>query len=210
MYPGACPALARRAYSEGQRLTAADLRACTDAGINELTVLRLDAGDVLEDVAVARAAKAIAGTQLRVAKPVAGRANIFARAAGLLRVDAEAIEKLNAIDPMLTVATLPDRQPVVAGRLAATVKAISFAVKGVSVVKWEKRRAPLSVAAYRKLRVGLIQTVLPTTKPTLLAKGVAQTEQRLAACRAVLVQQQTCAHEVSELATAIAASKRRD
>ena len=195
--------------AKGKRLTAADLRACADAGITELTVLRLDAGDVLEDVAVARAAKAIAGTQLRVAKPVAGRANIFARAAGLFRVDAEAIAKLNALDPMLTVATLPDRQPVVAGRLAATVKAISFAVKGASVGKWEKRRAPLRLASYRKLRAGLIQTVLPTTKPSLLAKGVVQTEQRLAACGAALVQQQTCAHEVSDLAAAIAASKKK-
>ncbi|MBF2734617.1 MAG: 4-diphosphocytidyl-2C-methyl-D-erythritol kinase, partial [Betaproteobacteria bacterium AqS2] len=194
--------------AKGSRLTAADLRACAAAGIEELTVLRLAAGDLGEDAAAARAAKAAAGPQLRTAKAVAGRVNAFAKRAGLFRVDEKALRRLNAIDPALTIATLPDRQHVAKGQMVATVKAIRFAARAASVARWERGASAMHVAPYRRLRAGLIQTTLPTTRQSLLAKGVALTESRLRDCEALLAEQQTCAHDDAELAAALAQARR--
>ena len=190
--------------AKGRRLTAADLRACAAAGVEELTVLRLAADDLGEDAAAARAAKAAAGPQLRIAKALAGRVNAFARRAGLFRADGAALRRLNAIDPALTIATLPDRQHVVKGQMVATVKAIRFAVREASVAKWERIGDAVHAAPYRRLRAGLIQTALPTTRQALLAKGVALTERRLRDCGALLAEQHTCAHQADELAAALA------
>ena len=65
---------------------------------------------------------------MRVEAPFTGRSNLYAEAAGLLVVDRAAIDRLNRIDPAITVATLPEFAVVEPGRMVATVKIIPFAV----------------------------------------------------------------------------------
>ena len=98
------------------------------AGIAELTVARLDPGDVPEDEAAADIAQAVAGDRVRVDEAFTGRANLFAEEAGVLVVDRAAVDRLNRVDPSITFATLAAFAPVVAGKMIATVKIIPFAV----------------------------------------------------------------------------------
>ena len=65
----------------------------------------------------------------------------MAASAGLLVVEAAAIDAINALDEAITVATLTPMRPVVAGEMIATVKIIPFAVPGRSL------DASLAVAA---------------------------------------------------------------
>ena len=53
----------------------------------------------------------------------------------MLVVDRAKIDRLNRIDPAITVATLPEFAVVEAGRMIATVKIIPFAVAGASLVR---------------------------------------------------------------------------
>ncbi len=64
-----------------------------------------------------------------------GRANIFAEAPGVLVVEREAVDRLNRIDPAITLATLDEYAPVEAGRMVATVKIIPYAVAGDLVAR---------------------------------------------------------------------------
>ncbi len=102
-------------------------------GVAEVVVARLDAGEVGEDEAAGRLAAAMAGPGLAARAPFTGRANLHAEGPGVLEVDAAAVDAANAIDPMLTVATLPRWQRVAAGTMAATVKVIAFGVADASV-----------------------------------------------------------------------------
>jgi molybdenum cofactor cytidylyltransferase len=45
----------------------------------------------------------------------------------------DAIARLNAVDPMITLATVPPWQRVVAGTMVGTVKIISYAVAGAAL-----------------------------------------------------------------------------
>jgi len=106
----------------------AEAAALEAAGIDDIVVARLEAGDVSEDAAAAEIATAIAGEGVHVDRAFTGRANLFARAPGVLVVDKDAIDRINRVDEAITVATLSAYKPVVAGEMIATVKIIPFAV----------------------------------------------------------------------------------
>ena len=91
---------------------------------------RLEHGDVGEDEAALKLAKRLAGAHLRCSAPFTGRVNLFAEAAGLAIIDADAIDRLNAVDEAITAATLPPHRAVADGDMVATVKIIPFAVPG--------------------------------------------------------------------------------
>ena len=112
---------------KGQIVTAERRRALSAAGVAEVVAARLEPGDVGEDEAARRLAERLAGAHLRLEPPFTGRVNLFAREAGLVVVDAEAIRRVNGVDEAITVATLAPFRAVAAGDMAATVKIIPFA-----------------------------------------------------------------------------------
>jgi molybdenum cofactor cytidylyltransferase len=69
---------------KGTLIGATEADALEAAGIDEIVVARLEAGDVSEDVAAAEIAAAIAGEGVHVDRAFTGRANLFARGAGIL------------------------------------------------------------------------------------------------------------------------------
>ena len=75
------------------------------AGIAAITVARLEPGDVSEDEAAGEIAAAVAGEGVRVDPAFTGRANLFAETGGVLVVDREGIDRLNEVDPDITLAT---------------------------------------------------------------------------------------------------------
>lgn len=123
---------ARGRIRKGRRLDADDLAALREAGMRAVTVARPAPGDLDEDEAAARIAAALVpdpeAAGLRVTEASTGRVNLYARAPGVLRLDAEAVHRLNALDPMVTLATLAPHSRVAAGTMVATVKIISYAV----------------------------------------------------------------------------------
>ncbi len=175
------------------------------AGISEIVVARLEAGDVSEDVAAAGIADAIAGESLHVDRAFTGRANLFAQTAGVLVVDKEAIDRLNRIDEAITVATLSAYKPVVAGEMIATVKIIPFAVAAAARDK-ALAAAPqpvVRVAPYRIRKVGVVSTLLPGLSPKVIDKTLRITAERLAPANATIIAERRVPHEQIALAAAI-------
>jgi molybdenum cofactor cytidylyltransferase len=116
------------AYKKGRRLSSEDLAALDAAGVRSVMAARLDPEDVHEDEAARVVAAAAAGAYLRVDKPFTGRVNLFAEQAGLVRLDAARIDRLNKVDEAITIATLPAFAPVEPKQMVATVKIIPFGV----------------------------------------------------------------------------------
>ena len=110
------------------------LAALAATGRAEITVAQLDPGDVPEDAAALRLAQALVrGPGLRLQVVGTGRVNLHAEGPGVLEVAADAIHAVNATDPMITVATLPEWQRVEPDVMAATVKIIAYAVPGAAL-----------------------------------------------------------------------------
>ncbi|MFZ5789176.1 MAG: NTP transferase domain-containing protein [Pseudomonadota bacterium] len=201
--------LGKLAFRKGRKLSAEDLAALSAAGVERVTVVRLEPGDVGEDEAAARIAAAVRGDHLAVAAPFTGRANLIAQAHGVLVLDKERLDRLNAVDEAVTLATLPPYDVVAPGDMVATVKIIPFSVPAEVIERclWIVAGEPLMrVAALRPRPVSLIQTRLPGIKESVLDKTLAVMNDRLAALGAPPAEDRRCAHEEMPLAAEIEAA----
>src|SRR6201995_5972371 len=79
-----------KVFRKGRALTAHDVIAIAAAGMTDVTVARLDIGDVPEDEAAARIAAAMVGEGVRAGAAFTGRANLYATTDGLAVIDAAA------------------------------------------------------------------------------------------------------------------------
>ncbi|HEX9449710.1 MAG TPA: molybdopterin-binding/glycosyltransferase family 2 protein, partial [Dongiaceae bacterium] len=193
-------------FKKGRYLSHDDLGALAAAGHDKVVVARLEAGDMGEDEAAAALAVAMAGSHIRVDPPFTGRANLFAEIDGVLCLDTETIDTINEVDETITLATLERYQPVKAGQMLATVKIIPFGVPRVmvdQVCAVAKASAQLRVAPFRRRRIGLIQTTLPTLKDSVLDKTSGVTLRRLMDLGCELADERRCLHDPAALTATI-------
>jgi molybdenum cofactor cytidylyltransferase len=192
---------------KGTQIGPTEIAAMKVAGITEVTVARLEPGDVSEDAAAADIATALAGDGVRIEDAFTGRVNLFAEHAGVLVVDKHAIDRLNRVDEAITFATLAAFAPVVEGEMIATVKIIPFAVAAAAreaAVAAARQTAPLiRVAPYRIRRVGIVSTLLPGLADKVVAKTLKVTQDRLAPSGAAIVAERRVAHDARALASAL-------
>ncbi|HEV2955494.1 MAG TPA: molybdopterin-binding/glycosyltransferase family 2 protein [Xanthobacteraceae bacterium] len=192
---------------KGTLIGKAEIAALEAAGIPELTVARLEPGDVPEDTAAGEIAAAIAGEGVHVERAFTGRSNLFAESAGVLVVDRAAVDALNRADDSITLATLPAFAPVVVGKMIATVKIIPFAVsqaaRDAALAAAAKAQPLVRVAPYRVRRLGIVSTVLPGLADKVIEKTLRITAERIAPAGARIVAERRVPHETAALAAAI-------
>jgi molybdenum cofactor cytidylyltransferase len=190
---------------KGTTVGPAEVAALTRAGVKEIVVVRLEEGDVSEDIAAASIARAVAGDGINVERAFTGRANLFAARAGVLVVDRTAVDRINAVDEAITFATLSAFKPVVEGEMVATVKLIPFGVEARlrdAAVEAAKGGA-LRIASYVIKRVGVISTMLPGLAPKVVDKTLKITAERLAPAGAAIMAERRVPHEEAALKAAM-------
>lgn len=201
-------AVADGVVRKGTVLDKGALARLAKAGLDTVVVAMLDPDDVHEDAAADRLAACLAGEHIVADPPFTGRVNLYAAKAGILRIDKAAIDALNRRDPAMTVATLAEFAPVEAGRLVATVKIIPYAVAGDSlaaaVSALEAAAPAIAVAPFRPMTVGVVSTLLPSLKPTIVDKTLRVLGERLAPAGASIVAERRVPHEAEAVASAIA------
>jgi molybdenum cofactor cytidylyltransferase len=199
--------LGTAALKKARVLSRADLDLIAAAGLSHIVVARLEPGDVGEDEAAQTIAAAAAGDAVEAAAPFTGRANLFARARGLLVFDRERLDRLNLVDEAITLGTLPPFAVVEPRMMVATVKIIPFAAPDEAVgrcIRLAREEGQLlRVAPFVARSVGLIQTRLPGLKESTLDKTREVTEGRLKALGCRLVAEERCGHTTAELAPLI-------
>lgn len=195
-----------RRLSKGHRLTKDDLAHLADAGVSSVTAVRLDDGDMQEDQAAQAIASAIPLGNLRMSDPATGRVNIYATTDGVFVASRDSVDRLNRIDPAITLACLADHVPVRAGDMVATVKIIPLAVPGARVVEAAELVAyavPFEVKPYRPRQVTLIATQLPSLKTSVMDRTARLLEHRLAASGSRLTNEIRISHETDTLTEAL-------
>jgi molybdenum cofactor cytidylyltransferase len=204
------------AFKKGRVLSEADVAELRERGVEAVVATRLEPGDVPEDEAAARLAAAVAGPGVRAGAAHTGRVNLFATARGLLVADAPRVDRLNARDEAITLATLPAFAVVDPGRMVGTVKIIPFAAPAgaladcVALAGGDAERPVIRVAPFRPLRYRLVQTVLPGTPAKVLDKTSRVTAERVAGVGGELAGEARCPHEVVPLAAELGRSPDAD
>jgi molybdenum cofactor cytidylyltransferase len=192
---------------KGEILTAAHLAEMAAEGYDTVITARPDPGDITENDAAARVAAALApdpaAVNLRLSKAFTGRVNLIAEGAGVVQLDPDRLTTLNRIDPMLTLATVPQYQQMAQGGMVATIKIISYALSGQAVETAERLladRPAIQLVAPVLKTARLIVTEIPGGAGE---KGVAAIEARLNALDMQLIQTDTVPHKLDALTQAL-------
>jgi len=156
-------ALPKGLLRKGMVLDRDALNTLTRAGISDVTVARLEPGDVHENTAADLLAKALvpdpAAAHLRLAPASTGRVNIFATEHGVAAIEADKINAVNVVHPMVTVATVPEWQRMAVRGMVATVKIISYAAPEDAIAQACKAgRDALRMRPVKRKTAALIQT----------------------------------------------------
>ncbi len=198
--------LAGGALKKGTVLGPTEIKRLATAGIARVTAVRLDPEDVSEDVAAARIAAALAGQEVEVAAATTGRVNLYARQAGLLRLDAARIHAANRVHEGLTIATLLPDATVDDGQMLATVKIIPYAVPAAAldeVLAALGAQPALRVAPWRGIHAALLMTCLADTPESVFAKMRGAVLGRLGPLGGLLVAEEIVLHEEEAVASAL-------
>ena len=191
---------------KGQLLTGDDVAVVRAAGIESLIVAELGPLDVREDDAAGRLANLLAGDHIRADDPFTGRANLYARQAGVLLANRDVVDAFNRVDPAITIACLPDDTFVEADRMVGTVKIIPLAVDAVALEAAEEvlsGETAIDVSPSLPNRVGLIATQLPHLKSATMDKTRRILDERLAVAGSRVAMETRVPHSAADVATAL-------
>ena len=162
-------------------------------------------GDLLENASADGLARHLEAAHLRRNMAATGRVNLIAETAGLLRVDAGAIDRINLVDEAMTVATLPDYAVVAPGDMVATIKVIPFAVDGGVQARVEAAAGggAFALHPFRALKVGLVLSEISTLKDSVITGTIAVTRARVMGLGGILLAPRRCPHEEIAIAAAL-------
>ncbi|MEP2641654.1 molybdopterin-binding protein [Roseobacter sp.] len=193
---------------KGRVLQPDDIAALVAAGTAQVVVAQIEPGDVLEDAAAQALAQALVpdpvGCHLRLSEAFTGRVNLFAQGPGVAVLDVAALEALNRVHPMITLATVPQHQQMNDGGMVATIKIISYAVPQAALAEaCAVARSAIRLAPPVIDEVRLIITTIPGGAGTKGQKAIAD---RVAAFGLTLVKVQVVAHTEPALRDALMAA----
>lgn len=198
--------VAGRRWRKATVLSAEDVAAMKQGGLEEVVVAQMEPGDIDEDEAATLVAAALSTPGIEIRPAATGRVNLYAMDAGVFTVDRDAVHAINAIDPAITLATLAEFSAVEPGRMVATVKIIPFAVSAAVPQRVADLAAGLEVIGlhpFQPRRVGLVQTVLPSIKASVLDKTARLTDERLARSGSMITHEIRTGHDDAEVAQAV-------
>lgn len=117
-----------RAFAKGQVVLGEDVDALLALDWDELHVIEAEPGEIGEDEAGERIARAVAGAHTSVGTVRGGHWPIHSTVRGMLRVDVERLNRLNAIEGACAY-SLYDGQIVEAGEVVARAKITPFVIE---------------------------------------------------------------------------------
>ncbi len=186
---------------KGKVLDPTDLATLGAEGLDSVIAARLGPTDCGEDAAALALATALAGPGLDLQVMGTGRVNLLARGPGLARINPEAVHAVNATDPAITLATVPEWQRMETGGMVATVKIIAYGLAHTAVEKaCATGHGALALAPPVLRRAAMVETTLGTAPGD---KGWRVTAERLGRLGVSLAPETLVPHDEGALATAL-------
>ncbi len=150
-----------RLFKKGHILAEADIPKLLEIGKNNIFVLDLEEGFVHEDEAAQRIATAVTGRGIRLTEPSEGKVMLIAAVDGLLKIDIEALDRINAIDE-IALATRHTNRRVSAGTPVAGTRIIPLFTDEERLLKIEQisRENPfvVDIKPFKSMKIGFITT----------------------------------------------------
>jgi molybdenum cofactor cytidylyltransferase len=151
----------KKLLAKGHVISDEDARMLETEGMREVWVTELEEGEVGEDQAVMQVASEIGCGSLEIRLAAGGKANLFTTEPCCILVDQELLKQINCTASVV-IATMLNFAYAKAGRRAATVKSVPFAVTSSqleAVTSIVKERGPiLQARPIRSPALGVLYT----------------------------------------------------
>lgn len=148
-------------FKKGHKIEQEDIARLLTMGKEHIGIIEYKEGDIHENEAAIRMAKAAAGQGITLTEPAEGKVNLIAGDSGLLKVDFETLLKINSIDDLM-IATLHTDQLVDEGTIIGGTRIIPLITKEKNIIEMEelcnKNFPVIQVLPLRKLKVGIVTT----------------------------------------------------
>lgn len=148
------------AFRRGHIVRPEDVSKLLDVGKAHLYIMELEEGELHEEDAARRLARAAAGPNIRLTEPVEGRVNLVAEICGLLKVDPDLLYRFNALGDLI-LATIPTNRYVEKGDVLAGTRTIPVVVSEDLISKAEEicqERPIVTILPLPSRRIHLIVT----------------------------------------------------
>ncbi|MHC1698619.1 MAG: molybdopterin-binding protein [Geobacteraceae bacterium] len=150
-----------RAFKKGHIIQEEDVPKLLNLGKDNIYVMELQEGFIHENDAANRIAQAASGQGIILTEPVEGKVKMVAACNGLLKINADALYRVNSIEQVV-LSTLHTNQQVAAGLPVAGTRIIPLFTEKSRVLEVENicvSNTPLvEVRPFRSLKVGLVTT----------------------------------------------------
>ncbi|TDT63674.1 molybdopterin-binding protein [Fonticella tunisiensis] len=148
------------AFKKGYVIKKEDVEILKDMGKYHIYVLELNKGDIHENEAAERIARAIAGDNIYFSGPSEGKIELKAKKRGIVKINVEGLNKINEIDDIV-VATIHTNTLVGEGQNLAATRIIPLVIKDEKIKKVEELGREyynniITVKALKPLRIGVV------------------------------------------------------
>lgn len=148
-------------FKKGHVIRQEDVETLLNVGKNNIYVLELTDEEVHEDEAGIRLGNAISGSGTYTVPPSESRVNVFAEHDGLLKINKEAVNRINDL-PYIIVSTLPDNMRVKKGDMVAGTKVIPLVIDAADLRAAEAAASEydwiIEVKPFQRKKVGCVIT----------------------------------------------------
>jgi molybdenum cofactor synthesis domain-containing protein len=148
-------------FRRGHVVRPSDIPGLLDLGKKQVYVLKLKPGELHEDDAARRIARAVAGKNLILRGPQEGKINFMAKTRGLLKVYPAVLRKINAVGGLI-LSTRHSHSCVFPGDVVGGTRAIPLVLPERKVKRIEaicRRHGPvIEILPFKAKKVGIIVT----------------------------------------------------
>jgi len=148
------------AFKRGHVIRKEDIEELLNIGRKSVFIWEENAGEIHEEDCALRMAAMAPVEGAHYTAPAEGKVLLLADMRGMLRVDAELLEKINSIGD-ITISTLPDHYPVEAGARLASMRIVPLVTKEEQIYLAEKLcegKKLLDLRPYQHRKIGVIIT----------------------------------------------------
>ena len=150
-----------RAFKKGHIIQKEDVGKLLELGKEQIYIWEPKAGEIHEDEAALRIARAISGENIEYDEPKEGKSTLKSKERGLLKINSELLYQLNSIKD-ISIASLPQNFIVERGQRLAGVRIIPLTTKEKNLIQMEdlcqKKGKVFEIKKYKKLKAALITT----------------------------------------------------
>ncbi len=150
-----------RAFKKGHVITEEDIPELLKIGKENIYVFDLKEGFIHENDAALRIAQGAAGQGINLTEPSEGRVNLTASADGLLKINVDALNRVNEIEEIV-FATLHTNQQVKINRNVAGTRIIPLVTREENILAVEQvcreNHPVIEIKPFKSFNVGIVTT----------------------------------------------------